>query len=218
MTIKLAEFDRLRFYDAAGVKRDIRRLTAPRRREFLDLMALATQIADRKGGEISGLYDDDSPDFRDAVNDALECFGISPEWLDIDMIRALLFERNDKPGLLWSLEFPDRKPPIDAKPLPDDIDPFANAVAALCAMFPTASPEQIQQFVQITPWHEVEDLLHARNWQIVESNPELKKKREKTERLAELRAEVKQELEDGKFLESFAPPPGVFAAAMGAQQ
>lgn len=216
--IKLAEFKVLRFYDAAGVKRDIRRIPASQRRDFLALMALIAQLAEQKGGEISTLYDDDSPEFRDAVNDALGCFGISPEWVDMGMIRSLLFERDGKPGLLWELEFPDRKPPVGAKPLPDDIDPFANAVAALCGMFPDSDPLAIQEFVKITPWNEIEALLHARNWQITEANPKLKAEREKAERLAELRAEVKEELENGTFLESFAPPPGVFAAAMGAQR
>lgn len=95
------------FLDITGQKRAIAPLPLPARSPFRSarerLLILVSLYP--PGTELSRLYDefDGSTEFREAVDEALGCFQISPEWITASMLRDLLFEPDG--GVLWQLEF-----------------------------------------------------------------------------------------------------------------
>jgi hypothetical protein len=117
------------FEDRHGIVRAIRGTTILGRFEFADRMADIQSILDRSAPSLS--WEDvyrNSARLQHAIDKALECWGIHPDWLTPSQIEQLLFFRGDDPG--WLIEL--SKPKTTAVPADEDEEhTLADALAAI---------------------------------------------------------------------------------------
>jgi hypothetical protein len=168
------------FLDINDNVRKIRALSLMDRDYFRALLETAGRMVD--GKFVGSLYDEDAA-FRNVVNAILLLCGLSPFWVDSEIVVRLLFGVGDEPAILLQLNFPPAPPkssddPEDEAPIDlSGFDATAWATAQLWAA--TGDYNQAMQIAQLEPWPFTQEVLRCRSYQIKMNDPEEVKKREK---------------------------------------
>lgn len=98
------KFDRVEFEDCNGCDRIIRSLPLTKRRDYELWLSKAMQIKlDSELETIAHLYDNHKK-FRQYCNKCLKLFKIKPKWIDIKLLKGLLFANGERQGALTELE------------------------------------------------------------------------------------------------------------------
>jgi hypothetical protein len=95
------------FLDINDNVRKIRALSLMDRDYFRALLETAGRMVD--GKFVGSLYDEDTA-FRNVVNAILLLCGLSPFWVDSEIVVRLLFGVGDEPAILLQLNFPQPHP------------------------------------------------------------------------------------------------------------
>lgn len=165
--------DRLPFLDLQGNLRHAHALSLLDRAYFLTLRSSCLKLASHT--DLRLLYDQNSA-FREMANACLLMCGISPAWVDAQMMCRLLFGLGEELPLLVSLNFPERKSEGEGEPLPDGYDPDAYNIASLWAY--TNDLEQALRLARDEPWTLLSEVLKSRSHQIKMSDPKEQKKKQ----------------------------------------
>lgn len=175
--IKRAKFDAI-WVELGGVKREILGLPCRKRRRFIALQAVAAEIVGELPDCGIGFIYDHYPDFRDAIDESLELYGLSPEWVSARELNYLFFSWESGAGLLWQLEFPD-EPAIEGRLLNPEVDPYHAQIAAIWSYSPDKTLAEVMAAIEDIPCRDLEGILDQRNQLAEEADPEYAKKQEK---------------------------------------
>lgn len=195
------KYTRLWVTDCQGERCELRPLPLTKRREFVEYQELIAELqTEHPDLSIAELYDLDE-DFAHAVDESLRLYGLSPDRISLSQCVQLFFTYDGGQGLCWLLEFaPTQK---KGRLLDPDTDPYAAAVAAFWSFMPDRTLLEVKEAIDAMPWVEVEAIMQARNQQIEEAHPELK--RGPTE---EDRAEFLEDMKNGFGGFAEGPPVG----------
>lgn len=204
MVILRAKFTEVWFEDAIGDRRKIRGLPLGRRRRFLELQELAGVIIQENPDCSIGLIYDWDADFRDAIDESLSLYGLSPDWCSAAQVMQLFYAYEGGSGLCWQIEFPESDKPTKGKMLSPETDPYHASIAAIWSYSPELSLSEVIESIADIPWIDVEGITAERNRQAEEADPELKKKREQQDDFAEMGDRFAEALESGEFADGFS--------------
>jgi len=160
--IQTIEFDAVEFEGADGKIHTIRQCSLTDREELRTrLEQLHQAIKDAPvGWTIGDLYDQDKL-FRHRADRALKSCGISPKWVSIPQLTALLFTRKEgdrhERGWLLDLNFPRPKVAIAA----GEAQNYAQIVAALSAY--VEGMDKAIKLAKEHPFGELLDILRAKS-------------------------------------------------------
>ena len=200
MAIHRAKFRRIWFDDCNGQRREVLGLPLSKRREFVEYQEVISEYQEGFPDLTPAELYDLEADFRTAVNECLNLYGLSPDWVSLAQMVQLFFAYEGGPGLCWLLEFPERH--RKGKLLNPDADPYHHAVAVVWSHHPGLSLSQVREVCDSVPWGDLEGILEARAELAEEANPGAARI---TEDDIE---EFRQDLEQGAGIDFSGPPVG----------
>ena len=173
MSILRPKYSRILINDCKGVPCEVFPLPLDKRRSFVAYQELIAEMqTENPDMTISDLYDVEDH-FAYSVDESLRLYGLSPERVGLIHCVQLFFAYDGGQGLCWRLEFsPNHK---KGKLLDPETDPYHAAIAAFWSFMPDRSLKEVKEAIDSMPWVEVEGIMQARNQQIEEAHPELKR-------------------------------------------
>ena len=128
--------------------------------------------------DVASAYDSDRV-FRALIDAILLLCGLSPAWLDIESVAALIFGIGDAPPVLFTLNFPEQPKKEDPKPDAEDLSEFDPDAWLVAAIFQgTGSLESALRIYESSPASFLEEVMRCRAKQIKASDPKAKQKEE----------------------------------------